>query len=204
MTSPMPGTTEREIANILEAAAAAQRSRDWRTCADLYRTAFDLLGPESGYEALGNFTTILRALRITPPGTGDIAFMRRILRTDANSPLHRALCGFTIGSLYSLEGHLQAAASRFRRSIAIAESASGADRDAVAMSGPPQVRVSALLDELLRILREDLASIEGRLSKWTPLERRCASIGAQASTRIVPRTKGRGRISLVEEDQSVV
>ncbi|RKO89759.1 hypothetical protein BDK51DRAFT_43827 [Blyttiomyces helicus] len=102
------------------------------------------------FSSLRVFMNIFRCLRISPPTAGDLAF------TASHPPraTRSAQSGLTLGILIRRQGDLQAAVMRYRRAIAVAESASEAERE--------------LLDDLVDELRSNLALIEERLSNPLP------------------------------------
>ncbi|RKO88489.1 hypothetical protein BDK51DRAFT_41644 [Blyttiomyces helicus] len=134
-------------------ATAAGFRGEWRTCADKSRAAYEESSPTFNmrFPILYSFTALFRDNHISPPSASDLAFLRRILKS---------------------EGDLKAAAERYRRAIAIAESASEADRGVVVLlktgDGCTEGRAGEVIDGLLDGMRIDLVTIEKQLAMSHP------------------------------------
>ncbi|RKO88320.1 hypothetical protein BDK51DRAFT_38949 [Blyttiomyces helicus] len=102
---------------------------------------------------------------ISPPTAGDLAFMRGIFESDAEPVLHRVQCGFTLGYLHGRRGNRKASGDDYRRAIALAKSATAAERSATARLGAGKTAiVGDLLDGYLRVLRRALPVLAQRLT----------------------------------------
>ncbi|RKO83094.1 hypothetical protein BDK51DRAFT_33962 [Blyttiomyces helicus] len=151
-------------------AGIAFRSGDWRASAEKYRAAYEEASPSSifRFSKLNSFTAVFHDNRISPPSTSDLPFMRRILQSEVEPLIYRAHCASVLAILTWRQGDLKAAAERYRRGIALAESATEADRRVV-LGAPRQdirqfVDAGAAIDRLLDDMRGDLATIEEQFS----------------------------------------
>ncbi|RKO89760.1 hypothetical protein BDK51DRAFT_29862 [Blyttiomyces helicus] len=130
-------------------------------------TAAQAVASTVRFDFLVRFTSLFRDHKISPPIASDLAFMRRILQSEAETPLHRAYCGCTLGFLLERQGDFQAAVSRYRRAVATVKSATEAYRRAIVISDSIERPTGELLDDFLG-LRFNLEMIEDPFSMSHP------------------------------------
>ncbi|RKO87718.1 hypothetical protein BDK51DRAFT_26908 [Blyttiomyces helicus] len=148
----------------IDTAARAAECRDWRTCADAFWVAYEGATPafESRSYCLHFFNKIFHNSNslISPPSAGDVAFMRGIFENDAELVWHRVVCGRTIAFLCMCKGSRKTGDEIARRAIALAESATDAERSATAdLDGDKLSIVGDLLDGNLSDLRALLSAL---------------------------------------------
>ncbi|RKO89767.1 hypothetical protein BDK51DRAFT_51103 [Blyttiomyces helicus] len=119
------------------------------------------------FHCLRGYTAVFRDEDIKLPTADDLASLHQIFKSDEEPILHRVHCGFTLGVLLVRMCDPQAAAKRCRQAIALAESATVADRAIQVMfihpaEGLVQKETGEVLDDALIYLRANLKSLEQR------------------------------------------